>query len=68
VLAVHTLGHRDGLAVPPLPATILVAAHQHDGPAVGIEREQDPHAVVDSQLLEIVDARALDRVDAWSSE
>jgi hypothetical protein len=40
------LSDPDILGVPPVPAAGLVTAHQHDGPAVGIEGEQHPHAIM----------------------
>ncbi|MGB9183959.1 MAG: hypothetical protein WCB67_07825, partial [Solirubrobacteraceae bacterium] len=54
VIGVKTFGELDLPRVPPVPLARLVASDEHDRVAVGVEREQNPHAAIDPYLLELV--------------
>jgi hypothetical protein len=66
MISVDALSDRNHLAIPAVPPPGLVTADEHHDSSVGIECEEHPDAVMQTQLLEIVDARALDRIHPWS--
>lgn len=68
MVGISALGDWNSLAVPALPSSGLVSAHQHDRAAVWIKGEQDSDAPGHPQLLEVMDPGGLDRVDTWPPE
>jgi hypothetical protein len=64
---VEPVGDRDIALVPPAPITCLITSEQDHGPLARVEGEQRS-IVAGAQLLHVVVAGALDRLDEWRPE